>query len=411
MKLPFNSASLSRTSATAGVVAFTGLSLYVLLQTRPIFWDEIPYLERAQALVGAESFRAWLIENNTMPSGPLHGLMHYALSAGQGALPVPWVRLPNLVLLAGVMALVAASLKRSEAPRVAVFGILAVPMTWIVTGMAISELPAMFGAALATLGAIASDVREDVGWRGRLPGLAMLTGGIVLATTGRQTYLAALPGLAVVAVRSWRNAAAAALAFGIGLVPIAALVVIWGGLVPPKMAFVGGGVKPLHAVLALCLTGVAAIFLAPRFYWAFRRYVLAAIAVALLANFAFDFVHFTTLTSLQRLLGHPAITRWIERIVGLGILSAGAGFVSASAAAIWKCRDRRLTGWALAVFALCGAMAGVTHQFSSRYAAMSLPFLILMLAPWMDVGRWAGVRIVVGGTLGLAALHSYYLYA
>jgi hypothetical protein len=42
---------------------------------------------------------------------------------------------------------------------------------------------------------------------------------------------------------------------------------------------------------------------------------------------------------------------------------------------------------------------------------MTVPFLIPMLAPWMEFSPWAVGRLVLGMGLGAAALHSYFFFA
>jgi hypothetical protein len=63
------------------------------------------------------------------------------------------------------------------------------------------------------------------------------------------------------------------------------------------------------------------------------------------------------------------------------------------------------------VLTLCAACAAVVHQFSSRYAVMGLPLLVLMIADVATYRRWALVRLVAGSAVGLAILHSYFVFA
>ncbi len=128
-------------------------------------------------------------------------------------------------------------------------------------------------------------------------------------------------------------------------------------------------------------------------------------------NWIGGFVEPRTLRSVQRLIDHPAFCRFLEKLIGAGMIAAGGAFLAMIVVIPWRSRDRVTWGAAITVVGMSVACTGVPHLFSSRYAVMPVPFLILFLAPWMDFGRWALARSLFGSALGLAILHSYYVYA
>lgn len=393
-----------------GAIVYLLLIAWVLTRQREVFWDEVPYLGQARLFHNAPSLMAWLRGNDAGPCGPLHPLMHYALAPGAGILDVPWVRLPNLLLLGATMLIVASALRRLDRPATAAIGMLAVPMTWVVAGLAITEMPAMFGMAVALWGALELG-RAPTDGGSRFRPAAMLTLGLAAATLGRQTYLVTVPSLLTVAACNRRTGWLAVAAIGAGLLPVLALFAAWGGLVPPKLAFVGQGLEVRHAVLAVGITGLLAVILAPRLFTAHWRWSLGCGAAAATANVISGYVSFTTLSSAQRMLGNPAWARVVEASLSWVAVFAGTGLVAGVIAETVRRKDRCLGGLCVAVFALCAACAAVVHQFSSRYAVMALPFLIVALARWMDTGGWALLRYSGGALLGFAALRSYFLLA
>ena len=392
--------------AALGVVGFGVLIAMTLAQRLPPIFDEVPHLELANRLATSHSFISWLRENDISAPGPLHPVMHYLLSGGSGHLPAPWFRLVNLVLLGGMLALLAWVLRLRGQPNWKVWSVFGVPMVWGFAGMALTELPAMIGLALAVGAAI---------WLGRNPddrrrpwALAGLGVGTALSLLGRQTYLVVLPTLGWLALtrRGWL---APLIVLVLSAIPIGIVFCIWGGTVPPLLAYVSGGLVPEHALLALGVCGALVALVAPGFLLAHLRWTLPAGVVTAVINLSFRIVKFTTLTSLQRMMPYPAISQAVEAALGIGFAALGGAWVAAVAAEIKCRRDREFTGLAVAVVLLCAACAAIAHIFSSRYAGMTLPFLVPMLAPWIIPGRWAVIRLAVAMTIGAAVLYSYYL--
>lgn len=397
-----------------GVAAagFAALAAYVLAQDKPPFFDETYYLTLAQRLPAASSFKTWLLENDQGPTGPVHALMHHVLSGGHGSLPAPWFRLPNLVLLAATIALTAALVRRLGHAHsgMRASAIMAVPMAWVMSGLALTEMPAMCGFAAAMLAATRLGESETPPTRTqRWSGAALIALGTGVALCGRQTYLAVLPA---VLCAGWGPYGRGATAAGVaaGLLPALALFATWGGMVPPKLAeFVAGqGLRPRHALYAVCYVGLISALLAPALFRQRPRWALAGGTAAAAAAVVFGPFTLTTLSSAQRFLGSPAVARALEWTVGQLFIAAGGAFVAVLAVEVWARRSRSFLAHAGGVLLLCGACAGVTHQFSSRYIGMALPLWIPLLAPWIVPTRGAVLRLLAGMAAGAAALHSYY---
>jgi hypothetical protein len=393
-----------------GLFAFAGLCICVLMQNKPPFFDEIPYLAQADAYRSSESFKQWLLNNDTGATGPVHALMQYGISGGKGVLDAPWFRVPNLGLLAGVLALLGLTIKATGGENAwgkALVG-MAIPMTWVIAGMALTELSAMIGmmAALYAAACIGSK-KEYSGFKCLIWG-GVIACGVAIAVCSRQTYLVAVPAIPLLAARDRRSFWLALACAMFGMLPALWLFMIWGGLVPPKMAYVGHGIVFNHGVLAFGYAGLTAVLIAPGYFFEHRRIALPISLVAVVLNLCTNTVQFGTMTSVQKLIGHPELTLFAVWLGQQLFVFSGAAFVVITVCELIERRERQFAGYTYGVVSLCLACIWVTHLFSSRYVCMSLPFLVLMLAPWIRFTPWALVRWGGAMSLGAAILYSYY---
>lgn len=392
-----------------GVVGFTFLACYVALQSRPAFFDEVPYLDLARRLGQSPSLAHWLREEYVWPAGPLHPLMHFLLSGGGAGCPAPWLRLPNLAGLAFIAWAVARLVAdgRPGTGSRSLTMLLTIPMMWTVSGLALTEVPAMAALTGALLAAERCRQEEPAAPTGTwlLLGLCLSA-----ALCGRQTYLLLAPLVLTWAADlrwpGWKPVVAAV----VGLMPFAVLVVLWGGLTSPAAAM-APGFLPQHGLYALGYLGAVALWVAPRLWLAHWRPAMLVGLVAVAGNAATDFLRFTTLTSAQTLPVIGGLIGALELIASHGAVAAGASFLAVAAGEWYERRDSRFALCALALLALCVASAGIPHQFSSRYIAMGAPFFILMLWSHVDWGVAGAVRSFLGMAAGFASLHSYFVRA
>ncbi|QYM80469.1 hypothetical protein K0B96_07645 [Horticoccus luteus] len=398
-----------------GIAGFFALVLFVGSQRRPAFFDEPAHLRQATEFAPAPTLHDWLTNNDSSAAGPLSPLLFVTMGVRTIERP-PLFRIPNLILLAAITATLAAYLRRQPVPRplAGALAMLALPPIWVCSGLALTEIPAMMGVAAALyaadrVGAIEDEKNAEtalpVGW------LAMLAAGIVVASCGRQTYLAILPALAVIAVRRRADLIPVGAAFGVGIIPIAAVMVAWGGLAPPLLRSWSEGLAPTHAVVALCYSGGIAFWLAPRLFQSHWRGATVSALVAIGLNMAGLGVHLTLFTSAQRFLGHPQLSAIAEAILAAVLIGAGAAWVFAVLSEILRRPSRMFIAGALGVLLLCASCMAIKHQFSSRYIGMAAPFFISMLAPWMGFGRWGCMRLAVGMLARFAVLASYFRFA
>jgi hypothetical protein len=88
---------------------------------------------------------------------------------------------------------------------------------------------------------------------------------------------------------------------------------------------------------------------------------------------------------------------------------AGAVFLVWVTGQAWQARhDPTAVLIHAGLFAISLAPAFIGTQFSSRYAAVALPYLILAAAPYRVPGLATKLKTVLGCAVGLSALLGYY---
>jgi len=156
---------------------------------------------------------------------------------------------------------------------------------------------------------------------------------------------------------------------------------------------------------------IIALF-APEIYTVLIRsksLALAAAIVSIALSFAIDRPTVPLASLLRPILSETMIP--IARIAFNVLLSLMAvSFFVCWVSFIWRERADwfiRLCGCT----ALLGIIsnAKITHQFSSRYVFVFLPFLLLAAAPAVRSTWYQPVRLAIGAGISLGALVSYYL--
>ncbi|MDI1264383.1 MAG: hypothetical protein PS018_14100, partial [bacterium] len=319
------------------------------------------------------------------------------------------MRLVNVFLLLVVIAILTAWLSRLG--KVAAWSVgmtaLAVPMVWVLAGLALSEMPAM---ALVTLSlclqlkglqSLGND-RPVLGW--------FLASAVALGISvwGRQPYilLAGVPCLLALLERRLRIAAAL---FVLVVVAIALpQFVIWKGLVPPSHAEIQQGLAPKHALLSLGYAGVTMFLLAPLPGWRLTTWMVTLFVLIAIVNVISDALVFYPLYKLTERYVPPFVLPALGNLCGSVIAAIGTIFVLQVLEVLWTDR-RNLEQVAIHSGLLCMSLAPmfISHDFSSRYTAMSLPYMLLAAHCSRQWGAPNVITVLVGAVLGFLSLFSY----
>lgn len=388
-----------------------GVAVLVIQAARSpvrLTYDE-PYFANYVALLHEHGLSRAFLRSLSGTAGPLYAFAQAAFEP-LTALSPPGMRLVNVGLLAIVVALLVAMSRRDKpVDRLAsAASVLVVPMTWVLAGMALSEMPALVFATLS-LGLLLKGLQRSgdqpavVGW--------FLASAVCLAvaTWGRQPYLllAAVP-VALVLVDA-RLRLAAAVFVGIVLAMVVPLFMVWGGLTPPSHHFVQEQPTLKNSFISLGYAGFALLLLVPGLAWQHRRLLLAVLVVVAVANFFLSvWTIYPLRWTVERLLPGPLLLAYGTFCGALALTSSLATLAFICQAA-WKGRgEPRQLAITLGLLCMCVWPAVMGANFSSRYMAMGLPYLMLVVEPLRDWSMRTVVGAAIGCSAGAVALFGYY---
>lgn len=402
-----------------GVLLFVAPILAVLLARRQFSYDEIPYLDSAlRNLIAAPDKLAYLREEWSVPAGPVHALLYYVLLPVTGNDPMA-SRVVNLLMFFAVVAMVARILTREgyrpEKSWFASIAVLSIPPVWVLTGMALTEMPSLLllSAVLLLIHLVMSAGKSETrpALTGRHAALMAVAGVCMgICVVGRQPYLLVVPLL--VSLMIWKRFPVwLIIAFVVGAALAPSFVFgQWGGLVAPPARYSDRGIRVEHGILSVCYLGFFLLFLCPWFLlrtpW---KLTAGAALVALGVNFfVLGFKRAFLETLATRFL--PISPEHWQVLGGSVCVAMATATLVCFAHHAWGHRgDALYVISAVAILTLTGTAAAISHLFSSRYPAMALPFLVLVSMRHREWNALEYATTTVGAGLGAMVLWSYHV--
>ena len=390
-------------------VFVAALLCLILLSPNRFVYDEKFFIQYVVLLHKYGPSREFLLSLPAGP-GPLIALVQFAAEPLTHLQPIA-MRMVNFVLFLAVVLIVWAtpvSRQGSALPLVAVSA-LTVPMTWVISGLALSEIPAMVFVAGSTLFLFrAIDPRassQSSLWR------PLIVSSILLgsASWGRQPYalLCAVPFLIVLQDRKYL--VPALVYTSVVTTFLLPLLLIWQGLVPPSMQRTFQGLSFQHLVLSLGYGAVCFFLLAPRFFiervaWPHFLFLVATVVI----NLQWRLVFIAPMdTAAQRVIPHDLFAHYATFCGGL-LIGVGVIFAGYVTSALWEERhsSHRLIAYS-GLLICCVSPVFVAGQYSSRYTAMALPYLLLAAGPWRFQRSVELLLTWLGAVAGALSLYSY----
>jgi 4-amino-4-deoxy-L-arabinose transferase-like glycosyltransferase len=402
------------------VIITANVALCVLVAGSPHHpvYDEQWFLDTLD-LLNRQGLSLGFLREFPGAAGPTFTLLFAAIDRVL-TLSFPWLRFANVALLAAAATLIwrilAASPERNKdapSPALLAASLTTLPTVGVSAGMALTEMPALFFIVVSVfLLTLARAPNEKVpAW------LTAIGCGatIAFAVLGRQNYLVMLPALTL--AFGWppacrRHDLTRIAVIGAVVVVIAGPVfIVWGGLIPPKSAWSGDGFSPANAIRSAGYAGIIVLLFAPEIFrvlWQ-RKHLLAAAALASIPlSLATDRARVPMASLVRPLVGEQAAAAIATGFSFLLSLSAVC-FLCCFVFYLWQERTNWLTRFAGST-ALLGILsnAKITHQFSSRYVLVFLPFIVLATAPAVRTNWHQPLRLALGACISLGALASYY---
>ncbi|MEO8373782.1 MAG: hypothetical protein ABI471_01055 [Sphingomonas bacterium] len=395
------------------IAALAFLALIALVAWSPGRYlnDERYYIEGAWLLARGASFRDFLLAPLNTPAGPLYPTLQWLLSPLTGLQPRA-IRIPNLALLAAAGGAIAYAMARWRLndPLARAAMVLALPIIWVSTGMAFTEMPA-FAFASFSLAASAWGMsgKADSSIRVWL-GFAVAGVCFGVAILGRQPYLPAAGGFILIAAFEprfrWPALLAAILSCAIPL-PV---FLLWGGLVAPHVARVGG-LDLNHGALAFAYLSALILILAPGYFMTRWKWSLAVGLCAGLAVLPFGGLPTTVAAGVAVHLP-PPLAHLFQLGLSVALVGGGASVIVASAVNVRERRDDRIfILMVLLTLGMTSTAAAIVHLFSSRYLMAAFPFALFAVQPYFTPSRWAAARLAAGALCGYLSLAHYFHWA
>jgi hypothetical protein len=390
------------------LLALLALLVLVAVSPRQPIYDE-RYFTAYLTLLDRYGLSKAYLRSLPEAMGPLYAFVHAAFADLTSLHPLG-MRAVNLALFAAVTAIVAgASGHTNSGDRWTSAGsVLAVPMAWVLGGMALSEMPALVFATLSLWLQLKGLERIDdrprtVAW---FAASAICLG---ISVWGRQPFflLGAIPVL--LAAADSRLRAAAAISACITLALALPLFIAWQGLTPPAHRFMQQPPSFMNGIASLGYVGVCLLFLVPGLVWQHRRRLLWAFGIIVLANAMFSLWELYPLRSTVagRL---PGYALWLYGTLwGAVILTFSLLALAFIGRAIWQARhDHRAAtiNLGLLLMAIWPAFQGL--YYSSRYTGMCLPFLLLSVEPLRPWRLSTAIAALAGCIAGAVSLAGYY---
>jgi hypothetical protein len=411
------------------LLAALAYGLLVVVAPQRLGFDEWFYLQTALTLPRL-GLSPEFVANLPGPTGILHSLVH-AAAAPFTAYALPGIRWVNVVLLAASFALLLAALRAerclpvqspgsrhpSESPLALAALWLAAPTTGTIACLALTEMAAIVLALVSTLLLLLAArpaSRVSASQAALLVGAGLALGA---ASWGRQNLIvlvaAALPFFLPLRGRQLGRALLFALP---ALLLFAWPISVWQGLVPPGWVDAGPGIRPTSFLVSLAYLGLIALLLLPGLLHLSRRRLAAALLLAVPLVLASADLRIVPSRALVSSVAGPVVTGAVGVVLGIALVALALltllALLERLRAAI---PQNPLAAYgASAVLLICLSNIKIVHQFSSRYIALVLPFLILAAAfpppgSPSPPGGWAyGWRFLAGLGLSVLLVLNYY---
>jgi hypothetical protein len=277
--------------------------------------------------------------------------------------------------------------------------------------MALTEMPAIVLTSLSIYLLVAATKNEVE--RLSLALLSALVGGVALgaAFLSRAMALVVLGALPCLLLAGWRRSWRTAAAFALGATAVAGpIMLIWGGLVPPRsvVPVSAASFSANHLMLSVAYAATVMLIVAPGWFALDARFGWGLFGAIFVVNAAFGFVEISVLRSVIAQLPE-SLGSIVPRLAGSLMGAAAVLFIVCSAKNLYVRRfDPIWLFFSVSMLLLVASPGKVVHQYSSRYTAMAGAMMILASEPFTTSNQWRILRIALGMLVGLASLLSYY---
>ncbi|WP_407185009.1 hypothetical protein [Bradyrhizobium centrosematis] len=395
----------SRTIVLLSLLGLIALCVAVITSPNRFIYDEVFFIKYVDLLKTHGFSREFMLSLPGAP-GPLVGVVHY-LAEPLTSLKPANMRLVNFSIFLAVV-LIVSRMTPGKNIWVAALIAMSVPMVWVIAGLALSEMPAMLCVAASVLFLIRAMQANDRTGDYPMSTVVLSAAFLGVAIWGRQPY-ALLASLPIALAARDRKFVRSALVY---LAVIAAfalpLLLIWKGLVPPKMQTDFQGLVFRHLVLSLGYAGICMLIVAPQSMRP-RAEILMILAIAsALSVYFLPSIGQVPLRSLVEAYLPGQVVQVYALFCGAAFVLLGACFAYSVITSIVAARDRVVYLASVGLLVCAVAPFFIAGQYSSRYTAMALPFFVLRATQSGERSGGYLLLLVLGNLIGVLSLFGYY---
>ncbi|MHA4843857.1 hypothetical protein ACX0G7_06835 [Flavitalea antarctica] len=378
--------------------------LAAFMNSQRFVYDEPYYLENVGFLAKHGFGKDFLLLLKG-PAGPTHSIVQYIFSP-LTQMKFTLIRLVNPLLFLAITWITNKTFRQLGYKSIGWLG-MAVPMTAVCIGMALTEIPAVFflSASLFFL------TKQAIG---KINLLWMSLAGLMysFAIMGRQPMLLMLPFMILINGISLRKLPENILFIVFSLAFPLYCFSVWESLIPVQGALgVKGELILVHFLFALGYGLLTMFLIAPAFLkFPFKINILIPTA-GFLGCFGLAIAtdqQYPILNTLAQKILPPAIHEYYPHFGFAVVTAAGLYFVAVLLFRLYQHRSDKIFVFSLlAVGSVLFSSLSIQHQFSSRYVFQAYPFMIILAYPYLRTSNFNLITRILGIAIGVASLITY----
>lgn len=389
------------------LVAYT-----LFINNRSLYYDEPYYLTNVELLNEVGLGNEYLDRLAGAP-GPLYSVIFWIVHPITGKNTTA-IRFVNILLLIGAIVALRSVYKKVfshiDESTPWSLGMMSIPMTYVCSGLAITEVPALFMLSISLYFLVDSD-KDRIDYRWILSGLFLS-----LAILGRQPYLLiVLPWTAWFLYEQKNKRRFINIMLFLACILILPILVFyeWKGIVPKSGAIAGEGfINIPYLLMGFGYASLSMALVDRSFFFPFtKKHILSiligfavVLVVCLLVNFRQPFMQ----TLAIQLFGEEMLPLFQTAVTSV-LITVALIFVLSAFYQLAKSTDNPLRIMLiLSLLIMIASCANITHQFSSRYVFQGALFIVLVTPPGKK-DLLQNLLMIAGAAIGMLSLYSYFL--
>jgi hypothetical protein len=394
---------------------FVILFLMLIIINPHLLYDEPAYLGNVSLLEKFGFGREYLLLHNGS-AGPLYSIVHYTLKPITH-LQTPAVRFVNIFFIISITIVTGLCIKELKSSHWSyVLYIACIPFTFVIAGLALTECPAMFFFTLGLYYLI--KIKNDIASRKIYFYIFLAALFFNLAIIGRQPYLLFLLSIPALYVNKGKKGLLVSFLTIILSLPLPLYVfLVWNGIVAPidtafyqSIANSGKTYSPEYVLLYINYILFILLVVAPSLFTLPGKQKKIGLLLVLVAGIILNYIyHYSLYVPAESVVEFFIDSHHLKVISPPIIFIITLLFIRTFYYNAIIFREKEVVFFLLSATMLIGlSCIKITYGFSSRYAAQSLPLLIIIGSYFYKPHWFNNIRIIVGIIISILSLITYY---